>query len=55
MDTFTLVGHPTLVFRVVRRYAIGKGRHAIHCVVGHSEDGRRTVARVADVIFGGAR
>lgn len=56
MDTtFTLIGYPTLVFRVVRRYSIGKGRNAIKCVIGHSDDGRRTVAREADVIFGGAR
>lgn len=51
MDHFTLIGYPTLVFRVVRRYAIGNDRHAIKCVIGHSDDGRRTVAREADVVF----
>lgn len=56
MDTFTLIGRPTLVFQVVRRYSIGNGRDAIRCVVGVTLDGRwRTVARVADVVFGGAR
>lgn len=51
MDRFTLIGYPTLVFNVVRRYSIGSGRYAIKCVIGHSADGRRTVARVADVNF----
>lgn len=55
MDTFTLIGYPTLVFRIVRRYSIGTGRYAIKCVIGHSDCGKRTVARVADVVFGGAR
>jgi hypothetical protein len=55
METFTPIGYPTLVFRVTHRYSIGKGRYAIHCVVGQSDDGRRTAARVADVVFGGAR
>lgn len=55
MMTFTLIGYPTLIFSAVRRYGIGKGTHAIKCVVGHSDDGRRTVAREADVIFGVAR
>lgn len=51
MTTFNLIGYPTLVFKVVRRYSIGSGRYAIKCVIGHSACGRRTVARVADVIF----
>lgn len=52
MDRFTLIGRPTLVFNVVKRYKIGSGCYAIKCVIGHSADGRRTVAREVDVVFG---
>lgn len=55
MNRFTLIGYPTLVFSVVKRYKIGTGRYAIKCVIGHSADGRRTVAREADVVFAETR
>jgi hypothetical protein len=47
MSHFTLIGYPTLIFRVVRFYdAAG----FIPSVVGVTLDGKRqTVARIADV------
>lgn len=52
LNRFTLDGRPTLIFRVTRRYRIGSGRNAIHCVKGESLDGRfETSARVVDVNF----
>lgn len=47
MTRFTLIGRPTLVFRVV-----AAGLYAgIPCVLGHTLDGNfRTLARVADVV-----
>lgn len=48
-DTFTLIGRPTLTFRVVRRYDAGG---FIPSVVGVSLDGtRQTTARIADCVF----
>ena len=46
---FTLIGYPTLIFKVVKRY---QAAGFIPSVVGHTLDGKRqTVARVADVNF----
>lgn len=47
---FTLIGYPTLVFTVVKSYRVGSKRYGFDCVVGVSDDRRRTVARVADVV-----
>ena len=48
MPAFTLLGRPTLVFRLVREFDNAAG---IRCVYGVTLDGtRQTVAGVADVL-----
>ena len=48
MTHFTLIGYPTLIFKVVREFTMLAG--TVPCVKGVTLDGKRqTVARVADV------
>ena len=48
MQTFTLIGRPTLVFRVVRWFTMA----GIECVYGVTLDGKlQTTARVVDAHF----
>ncbi len=50
MQTFTLIGRPTLRFQLLRAF---KACGVIPCVYGVTECGRyQTTARVADVVIG---
>lgn len=48
MEKFTLIGYPTLIFRVIKRY---NAAGFIPSVVGVSECGtKKTTARIVDVL-----